>query len=194
MSKVELVIGDCGSGKTTQATLYAVKYMKKNYPVYSNMFIKGAFKLDLSDLMQYELGEDAVVIIDEAASHGLNSRGTAYKESNKQNIIEFFTMYRHYLVKHVIVISPSFQDVIPIVRSRADIITCTKRSLFNFVGFNKTKRIAKKIDIDKQGGTEPREVYFWQLLSTRLWWRKSAFKIFNSFSRKELKDKEFEVW
>lgn len=188
---VTLIIGDCGSGKSLQGALICKKYIDKDYKVYSNMFLKGAYKLSLDDLLKYELGEDSIVYLDEAVSHGLGSRGNMYKESNKKNIVEFFTMYRHYKVKEIIVVSPSFSDVIPIVRDNATTILVVKKSIFNLFGLNKTKKIFKYVDI-KEG--VPQMVYDFRPLSTRFHFRKSAYELYDTFSRKELEEKEFEEW
>ena len=108
---ISLIIGDCGSGKSVEGARMCAKYMKKGYKVYSNLYLQGAYKFDLSDLMNYDFGENSVLFIDEAASHGLGSRGSMYKNTITTNIVEFMTMYRHYKVKEIIIVSPSFADV-----------------------------------------------------------------------------------
>lgn len=162
---IEVFIGDRGSGKSSLAISLALKYMKKGKPVYSNLFLKGAYKLDLSDLMSYELKENAVIVIDEASTYGLGSRGTLYKKNTTDNIIEFFTMHRHYKVAHIFVISPSFTDVLPIVRDNANKIYAVKPSIMNKLGFNKYKLIGKKLDIVENC---PTLIYDWIPLSTVL--------------------------
>lgn len=188
---ISLIIGDCGSGKSVQGAKICVDYMKKGFTVYSNLYLQGAKKIELTDLMEYELGENAVLFLDEAASHGLGSRGSMYKNSTTQNIVEFMTMYRHYKIKEIIIVSPSFSDVIPVIRDNATNIIVVKKSIFNLFGFNKTKKIWKKVDI-KEG--EPKMVYDFLFMSTRLHYRKHIFKYYDSYTRKELKEKEFENW
>ena len=188
---ISLIIGDCGSGKSVEGARMCAKYMKKGYKVYSNLYLQGAYKFDLSDLMNYDFGENSVLFIDEAASHGLGSRGSMYKNTITTNIVEFMTMYRHYKVKEIIIVSPSFADVIPVVRDNATNIIVVKKSIFNLLGFNKIRRIWKKVDI-KEG--EPKMVYDFIFLSTRLHFRQHIFKLYDSYTRKELNKKEFIAW
>ncbi len=188
---ISLIIGDCGAGKSVQGAKMCIKYLNKGYNVYSNLYLQGAKKLELTDLMQYEFGENAVIFIDEAASHGLGSRGSMYKNSITSNIVEFMTMYRHYKVKEIIIVSPSFNDVIPVVRDNATNIIVVKKSIFNILGFNKTKNILKYVSI-KEG--EPKMVFDFVPFSTRLHYRRNVFKYYDSYTRKDLQEKVFEYW
>lgn len=211
-SKFDFIIGDCGSGKTSYACSIGRKYLKKGYPVYSNVYMEGFRKFDLSDLMRFEFGKGAVIIYDEAATYGLNSRGNASKINTTQEVVEFFTMYRHYSVERIIIISPSFQDVIPVVRNRVvDITVVSQSRLFNFLLFpiniflreNKIRishvgKIKKRINVvgfssDKKVGGEPKEVYFKQL-SFKYFILNFTYKYFDSFSCKKLKNKVWHVW
>lgn len=188
---VNLIIGDCGSGKSLQGALFCREYIKKGFRVYSNLFLDGAYKLDLDDLMINDLGEDCIIFFDEAASHGLGSRGNMYKKSITSYIVEFFTMYRHYKVKEIYVVSPSFSDVIPVIRDNATNIYVTKKSIFNLIGLNKYKRIHKYLDI-KEG--EPQMSYDFIPFSTRFCFRKPAYNMYNTYTKKILKEKDFEKW
>lgn len=188
---VNLIIGDCGSGKSLQGALFCKKYIDKGFKVYSNLYLKGAYKLELKDLMKYDLGEDCIIFIDEAVSHGLGSRGNMYKDSITKDVVEFFTMYRHYKVKEIFVVSPSFSDVIPVVRDNSNNIYVTKKSIFNLIGLNKYKQIRKFLDI-KEG--EPKMSYDFIPFSTRFNFRKPAYDMYDTYIKKELAEKEFELW
>lgn len=192
-ARVLFVIGDCGAGKTSYAVRIAQKWLNKKRPVYSNMYIKDAFQLQISDLMKYMIDENAVIILDEASSHGLASRGGNHKASNTPEIIEFFTMYRHYGVAKVIVIAPSFADVIPIVRSRTDKVLLICTSFLNVFGVGKIKFIVKKVDIP-MGGTEPIEVFKFVPLIRWFYFQYPTFTMFDSFSRKQLPIKKWVKW
>lgn len=196
-ANVELVIGDCGAGKSAYATTMALKYIKKGYKVFSNIPLIGAYKIDIDDFGNYELPDKSVIIFDEAATYGLASRGSSYKDSNKPNVITFFTMYRHFKVEKMFIISPSFQDVIPIVRSRINKITVVKKSIFNMFGFGCTKSITKTLDICSSGATtggEPREVYKWKILSLRYHYRKRAFAKYDSYSNESYSKLKLAKW
>lgn len=189
---VELVIGDCGSGKSAYCVTQALKYLKAGYPVFSNVPISGCYKIDIENFGM-ALPSKSVIIFDEAATYGLASRGNSYKDSNKPNVINFFTMYRHYQVEKMFIISPSFQDVIPIVRSRIDRLTVVKKSIFNVFGFGCTRQIGKKIDISASEG-EPKEVYKWIPLSLRYHYRKHSFNTYDSYSLDKKLELPLSLW
>ena len=210
---VEFIMGNCGSDKTLYAVKQLMKYKKKGYPIYSNVFVRGARKISLDDLMKYDLEENAVVLIDEGAVYGLASRGSAYKTSNKSNIIEFFNMQRHYKVRKVIVISPSFQDVIPIVRARVKGVTIIRKSLlFNLLllpinlillllhfqpwVFSSATFVNKKIIVPKSKGeaVEPIESFVSLPLFRKFTFNNLYYKYFNSFCRKELPSHDWDLY
>lgn len=191
---VTIVIGDCGAGKTSYGVRMAQKYMKKGYPVYSNTYIKGAYKWSLSDFMVNDMEDNAMIILDEAAVNGLASRGNSYKDSNKSNVIEGFSMYRHYKIHEIFVICPSFADIIPIVRARATRIRYVCKSpLLRRLGIGKYKLIIKKVDIPV-GATEPVETFKFVPFLRGFYFMFPAFHMYDSFSRKELNKKEYKIY
>lgn len=192
---ITMIIGTQGGGKSVQAVLMAKKYMKKGYKVYSNLFIEGTYKVELEDLMTYELDENCVVVLDEGASMGLGSRGTSYKKNNKDNIIELFTMHRHYKIQDIIVVSPSFGDVLPIIRDNANRILLVKKSIFNIFHFNCVKEIGRAVALQSNGGTqEPSMTYFYRGIFPRYYYRKKAYSSYNTYSKRVLMKKEFIKW
>lgn len=191
-SSVSMIIGDCGSGKTSYAVRLSQKYLKKGYKVYSNMFIKNCYQLSLTDLMTYDLGKNSVVILDEASSTGLASRGNMYKDSNTPKIIEFFTMYRHYQVKKVLVLCPSFSDIIPVVRANSNKIILIKRSILNNLGIGKFKCINKRVDIPND--SEPKEQYCFVPFYRGFYFQYATFGMYDTYSKKELKNKKWKEW
>lgn len=214
-SRFDLIIGDCGSGKSTYGAKLIIDYMKKGYPVYSNIYLQGARKFDITDFMNYDFEPGAVILFDEAATYGLASRGDNYKKNNSPNIIEFFTMYRHYNIQHIIIISPSFQDVIPIVRSRVKNITVVKKNFLlaflflpvnlilhilkkDTLKFGTLKYIFKKIDVigdgKKGSASEPKEVYKWIPFRYKFFLLNPYYKYFNSYSKRDLPSKSWDIW
>lgn len=191
---IVFVIGDCGSGKSSYAVRIAQRELKKGNPVYSNMYIDGAYLWDIDDFMIYDTLDNSTIIIDEASSKGLASRGDSYKQSNKSNVIEGFTMYRHYGVKRIIVIAPSFADVIPIVRSRTTKIRyiCNPFILGRF-GIGKYRILKKKIDIP-MGSTEPVEVFKFIPFIRGFFFLYGSFKAYDSFSRRTLRTKKWKIY
>lgn len=211
---VDFYIGQCGSGKSTLACKTLLGYKKKGYNIYSNTYMKGAYKFDISDLMSYDFGEYAVLWIDEGAVSGLASRGQSYKKSNTDNVIEFFQKYRHHKVEKIIITCPDFDDVIPVTRNRADKIIYIQRSrFFNFIlllpnlilkrifhkstiDFSSCKFCGQKTDInsDKKKGGKLEKFQYWIPLK-RKWFLLNPYrKYFKSFAPRELPKKNWTTW
>lgn len=210
---LDFIIGDCGSGKSTYASKLACKYLKKGYPVYSTTFIRGCRKLVIDDLMSFDLEENAVVILDEATSQGLGTRGNTYKKNSTGNVNEFFTMCRHYKVRKIIVISPSFQDVLPVIRARVKQVSVCKFPLifstlllpvnillilFKFypVKLTLVKFVGKKIIIPKNetGASEPIESFQWVPLKRKYFIQNWYRPFFDSFCQKTLLKKDWDFY
>lgn len=212
-SDIELIIGDCGSGKSSVACLVAQKYINLGHKVYSNLYIENCYKFDIDDFMQYDFGIGSVIIFDEGATYGLASRGEQYKKNNSQSVIEFFTTYRHYQVEKIIIISPSFDDILPVVRSRVkEIQVCKKPLIFSAllapanILLKLTKRrkikltlikyITKKIEIvgEKKSGASPKEVYQWIPLKRKYYVQNFSWRFYDSFCKKTLAKKKWTKW
>lgn len=192
-SQVTFLIGDCGAGKSSYAVRIAQKEMQKGFPVYSNMPIKGSIQWDINDFMVYDIEKNATIIIDEASSKGLASRGESHKKSNTDNVIEGFTMYRHYHIRNIIVIAPSFADVVPIVRSRTTKCLYIQNSLLKIFGVGMFKIVKKHVDIP-DNNSEPKEFFSFIPLYRGFYLQYPTFEMFDSFSRKRLKIKKWETW
>lgn len=80
-----------GGGKTTALAWRAMKAMEKGQLVFSNVNIKGAYKIDLDDLVTYRFPEGCTVIIDEAG-RWFNSHN--WKDLPPE-VFDMFTMHRH---------------------------------------------------------------------------------------------------
>lgn len=66
-SKIHLVVGEKGSGKTTLAAYITKKY-ENECIVFSNVPIEGAHKIEIDDLRKCRLPKNSIVLIDEAAA------------------------------------------------------------------------------------------------------------------------------
>lgn len=102
---ITFIAGEIGSGKSTLATKYARQHLKKGWTVYSNTFIDGCNKLDVSMLNSKCCPPKSLLIIDEA-SLDMNSRNFS---KMKIEMIEYFKKSRHYKNK-IIMISQTFGD------------------------------------------------------------------------------------
>lgn len=132
-NSIEFVMGNCGSGKSTYLAKLATEYIKMGYNVYSNIAINGCRRFELSDLMVYDFGKDAILLFDESASMGLCSRGNEYKKNTTPELIQFFTTYRHYEVAKVVLCSPNFVDVLPFIRDNVNTIHIVNKSIFSIL-------------------------------------------------------------
>lgn len=213
---VELVIGDCGSGKSVYLVSQAIKYLRMGFPVYSTTPIHDCRIITVNDLMNYDLEENAIIIFDEGASMGLGARGELARKNSNSNVVEFFTMNRHYKVRKIIIASPSFADVIPVVRSRVKTVTVTKSPFFiNFLllPINFFMKIFKKDKIKvtllryigkticlpssdtMKKSAEPQETFYWlSALNRKYVLQNKYYKYFNTYSCKELPKKNWSVW
>lgn len=213
---VEFVIGDCGTGKSVYLVSQAMKYLKMGLPVYSTTPIQNCRILSISDLMKYDLEDNAILILDEGASMGLGSRGDLAKKNSNANVVEFFTMNRHYKVRKVIVASPSFSDIIPVVRSRVRTITVTKKPYFVNILISPINFIRKIMGKDSiriillrfigkticlpssdtmKKSAEPQETFYWlHWLNRKYVYQNKYYQYFDSFSCKELPKKDWLKW
>lgn len=88
---IEAYTGYPGTGKTFGLTFRAYKEMKKGRKVFSNYYIKGAFKLTFDDLVNFTFPEGSCVIIDESGRY-FNARKW---QSLPSEIFDLFTLHRH---------------------------------------------------------------------------------------------------
>lgn len=96
-----------GSGKTNTLVDIAHKALKDGRPVFSNIVIKGAYKLTFDDLINYRFPRDSVLLIDEAGRH-FNAR--KWKDLPDE-IFDLFTLHRHLgLEMHVAVQDFGYMD------------------------------------------------------------------------------------
>lgn len=99
------------------------KYLKRRIPVYSNVPITGAYKLDAkADIGKFMI-ENAKVIIDEA---GIEYNNRNYKSFPPESVY-FYKYHRHYQVS-VDVFSQSYEDMDVTLRRLAQNFYVVRRS------------------------------------------------------------------
>ena len=91
-------IGTPGCGKTTMLSAIAYKEFKSREKgkgrykyIYSNFYLKGAYKIDINDLGKYYL-HDCLILLDEIT---LDVDSRDYKNFS-QRLKEFFILHRHF--------------------------------------------------------------------------------------------------
>lgn len=164
------------------------KYLKRRIDVYSNVPITGAYQLDAKkDIGNYMIA-DAKVIIDEA---GIEYNNRNYK-SFPQEAIYFYKYHRHYQTS-VDVFSQSFDDMDVTLRRLAQNFYVVRKSLIPFCVVS--RRIRRKVGVDEQT-KQIADLYAMGLpvLDTKRIFSPPLWKLFNSYSRKELPQKEWPVW
>lgn len=87
---IEVYCGLPGSGKSYALTYLAYKYIKRGKTVFTNFPVRGAYKVNVADLKEYELPQNSMILIDEA---GLYYNTRDWKNFDKESFI-LFTQHR----------------------------------------------------------------------------------------------------
>lgn len=163
-------------------------YLKRRIDVYSNVPITGAYVLNAkTDIGNYMI-ENAKIIIDEA---GIEYNNRNFK-SFPQEAIYFYKYHRHYQTS-VDVFSQSFEDMDVTLRRLAQNFYVVRKSLIPFCVV--ARRIRRKVGVDEQT-KQIADLYAMgvPVLDTKRIFSPPLWKMFNSYSRKELPEKDWSVW
>lgn len=180
--KIDLYFGVPGAGKTTWACYLAHKAFKKKQPVFSNVFIKGAYAYNKDDLGVYAI-ENALVIVDEA---GLEFDNRKMSMTDDQNY--FFKYHRHH--QNDVVFFSQGLDVDIKIRKLAQTLYLLEPSIIP--GFIRRKTIARKVGIDDAGQVIDKFSFVSPLFGgLKLIFAPKYRKYFNTLDRKQLKLKHF---
>ena len=164
------------------------RYLKRRIDVYSNVPITGAYRLDAKADIGFFMIENAKIIIDEA---GIEYNNRNYKNF-PQEAIYFYKYHRHYQTS-VDVFSQSYEDMDVTLRRLAQNFYVVRRSLVSFCVV--ARRIRRKVGVDEQT-KQIQDLYAMgmPLLDTKRIFSPPLWKLFNSYSRRELPEKEWPVW
>lgn len=164
------------------------KYLKRRIDVYSNVPITGAYQLDAKTDIGFYMIENAKIIIDEA---GIEYNNRNYKNF-PQEAIYFYKYHRHYQTS-VDVFSQSYEDMDVTLRRLAQNFYVVRRSLVPFCVV--ARRIRRKVGVDEQT-KQIQDLYSMgmPLLDTKRIFSPPLWKMFNSYSRKDLPKKDWPVW
>ena len=183
---LSIYFGVPGSGKTTFAAWLAKKDMKHKRNVWSNVPITGTYKFEPKDDIGKYMVCDGRVIIDEA---GLEYNNRDFKTfSSSQNY--FYKYHRHYQLD-VDIFSQGYDDMDKKLRILARRLYIVKKSLIPFL--IKRKRISKKVGINELT-KEICDEYFLVPFSGKYIFSPVLWKMFNTYSRKILPEKEWQTW
>ncbi len=161
---------------------------KRRQDVWSNVPITGAYALDpQKDIGRYMI-EGGKVIIDEA---GIEYNNRNFK-SFPQEAVYWYKYHRHYTCS-VDVFSQSFEDMDITLRRLAQNYFVVKKSVFPY--FLVCKRIRRKVGIDENTHQIIDHYRFGlPILDSKWVFTPPLWRLFNSFSKKELPRKEWPVW
>lgn len=157
-------------------------------PVWSNVPITGAYKLNPQEDIGHYMICGGKIIIDEA---GIEYNNRSFKTFPPEAIY-FYKYHRHYTTS-IDVFSQSYDDMDITLRRLAQNFYVVKKSL---VPYCVTCRlIRRKVGVD-DGTHQIADLYSMGLpvLDTRRVFSPPLWKLFNSYSRKELPEKVWEVY
>lgn len=183
---LSVYFGVPGSGKTTFAAYLTKKDLKHGGKVWSNVPISGAYILDpKTDIGNYMICNGRV-IIDEA---GIEYNNRDFKDFSKKSLY-FYKYHRHYQLA-VDVFSQGYDDMDKKLRTLAQRFYVVKRSILPW--FVKRKQIKKRVGINELSKEIIDEYYFvpW---STKYIFCPPLWKMFNTISREEYPEKEWDKW
>ncbi len=164
------------------------KFFKRRQPVWSNVPITGTYQLDPSKDIGRHMMVGGKVIIDEA---GIEYNNRNFK-SFGADAIYWYKYHRHYQCS-VDVFSQSYEDMDITLRRLAQNYYVVKKSLLP--KFVVCKKIRRKVGIDENTHQIMDQYYFgFPILDTKWIFSPPLWKLFNSFSRKELPEKDWPIW
>lgn len=179
-----------GVGKTTWCC-YLAKWYKRKYPnlnVYCNVPIHGCIYIDdVNDIGKY-LISDGLLLLDEVGVC-FNSRQFKNFDTDK---VKFFKYHRHFNLD-VVLCSQSYNDMDLILRNLCTRYFLLKRGwLFPVVT---AYMIKKRIGINELSRDIQDEYFFLprflQVLTSKRIWAPRYYKMFDSYDRYFLPEKEF---
>ena len=183
---LSIYFGVPGSGKTTFAAYLTKHDLKRGTPVWSNVPITGAYKLDpKTDIGNYMISGGRV-IIDEA---GIEYNNRDFKEFSKKSLY-FYKYHRHYQLA-VDVFSQGFDDMDKKIRTLAQRLYVVKKSIFPW--FIYRREIKKRVGINDMSKDIIDEYYFVKF-STKIIFSPPLWKMFNTISREEYPKKNWDTW
>lgn len=188
---LSIFFGVPGSGKTTLASIYALKYMKCGFEVLSNVPIKGCLQFDPLDTLGFNDVSNKLVIIDEAA---ITYNNRKFKSMPQENI-EWFKLHRHYNCE-VLIFSQSWNDCDITLRRLAYQYFVVRPGILPHTV--QAVPIRRRIGIDEHS-QQPSDIYsFYPWLiapfKNQTYFCKQAWKLFNSWDAPDLPFKYYPTY
>lgn len=186
---MNLFIGAPGCGKTCLCAKITKNAVKQGIPVYSNVFIQGAYELNPKEDIGVYMMRDCVIIIDEI--------GTIYNNRNwKTNVsdkmLAYLKRFRHY--NATIFCFSQGLDFDNRFIGLATHVYIVQKSMLNIIGIplSKYKLITKHVGVDENTGQLVDK--YVEAMSTHWYLRPLYYKMFDSFEIDDLPEKEWKLY
>lgn len=186
-SRLDIVYGGCGSGKTTYAAYLTRKALASGVPVYSNVPITGAYQLSKSDIGYFSIS--GLVIFDEVGIE-YNNRDFSINFKGGSPALEWFKKHRHEGCQ-VLILSQGFDDMDKKLQVLGSHYWIARHSLIP--GFITLRQIRKRPQIDDKTHS-PVDYYDWMPFSKKRIMMRPLWKYFDSFDKMLLPTKVWEVY
>jgi hypothetical protein len=112
--KLVMVFGKKGSGKTTFLVKTAVRYIRRGRPVYSTVYVPGAYLFDVNEVGRMSFPEGAVILVDEVGMVWDNRNFKRFRE----DVRDYFKLQRHY--RHTVYLFSQTFDIDVKLRNLTD--------------------------------------------------------------------------
>lgn len=184
--RVDLFIGVPGAGKSTLAAKFAKRDLSHNCSVWSNVDIKGCYKIDpKTDIGVYDISNGRL-ILDEI---GICFNNRNWKSNLSDSQMNWLKKHRHYRV-HIDCFSQGL-DFDNRFLSLASNVYIVRRSLIPFhVVYT---RIIKRVGVNKDTH-ELVDGYFKSLFGSRWIFAPTVWKMFNSYDTIPLPTKHWQIY
>lgn len=192
-SKLTIVYGGPGSGKSTFAAYCARRALASGYPVYSNVPIKGCYEIFKSDIGVNKLHGPGLLIFDEIGIEYNNrdfAKNFSGKNAKQTEALEWWKKHRHEGIE-CIICSQGFDDMDKKLQTLGTDYFICRHSLIP--GFITLRQIRKRPMIDDKTHS-PVDFYDWVPFSKKRIMMRPLWKYFDSFDQMQLPSRVFRVF
>lgn len=190
--KLYMVVGKKGSGKSTMLVRLAYQYLRKGWNVYTTEYIEGTYHLDYSDIGQYNIPSNSVLLVDEV---GMVWDNRKYKDF-PDYLRDWFKYQRHegvlvFLFSQTFDVDKKIRDLTDhmyLVQNKGRIFAYAKRILKDPTLIKPTAEGAARLDDELKFDS-----LFWFWCGSRMiTFIPKYAKLFDSHSRLGLPEKDFD--
>lgn len=189
-SRLTVVYGGPGSGKSTYAAFVARKALAAGYPVFSNVPIKGCFEINKSDIGLWHIPSGLLIIDEAGVEYNNRNFKKNFSGSSQDSALEWWKKHRHEGVE-CIICSQGFNDMDKKLQTLGSHYYIVRHSLIP--GMITIRQIRKRPQIDDKTH-QPIDYYDWQPFSKKRIFMRPLWKYFDSFDKMNLPIKEYRMY